>query len=204
MAITEPLETTTTSAGPVALRPLERGDRASLLEIFAGLGERSRRQRFLTPKPRLLEADLRRLTTVDDHDHAAVLAVDSTDDRPVGVARFFRDHTQPDLADVAVAVVDAWQGKGVGSLLTGALARRAVEVGIRRFTVLMACDNQAARRLAHHGSQVVLVEAASGTVELVVTLPASEVGPTSWRDHRTTQRTTGPGHRAWFTRRSLR
>jgi RimJ/RimL family protein N-acetyltransferase len=166
--LTEPTTTQT-----VLLRPLERGDRASLLEIFNGLGDRSRQQRFLTPKPRLTESDLRHLTAVDDHDHVAVLAVTAEDGRPVGVARFFRDPTQPDAADVAVAVVDAWQGRGIGTMLTQALARHAATVGVRRFTLVTATDNEAAHRLVQHGTDVALVDAYSGTHEFVVTLHAA-------------------------------
>jgi RimJ/RimL family protein N-acetyltransferase len=166
------VETTSTRVETVALRPLEYGDRAPLLEIFSGLSARSRRQRFLTPKTRLTEADLRQLTAVDDHDHVAVLAVTTTDDRPVGIARFIRDPRHPDSADVAVAVVDAWQSRGIGTLLTNALARRAVEVGVRRFTLTMACDNRAAHRLAHHGTHVTRLDLYSGTAELALLLPA--------------------------------
>src|SRR5689334_12893621 len=75
--LTEPGPTTET----VRLTPLEPGDRASLLEIFNGLGDRSRQQRFLTAKPRLTESDLRHLTAVDNHDHVALLAVGEEDGR---------------------------------------------------------------------------------------------------------------------------
>ena len=168
------VETTSTGVETVALRPLEYGDRAPLLEIFAGLSDRSRWQRFLTPKTRLTETDLRQLTAVDDHDHVALLAVTATDDCPVGIARFIRDPRHPDSADVAVAVVDAWQSRGIGTMLTDALARRAVEVGVRRFTLMMASDNRAARRLAHHGAQVSRLDVYSGTLELAILLRAGE------------------------------
>jgi ribosomal protein S18 acetylase RimI-like enzyme len=154
----------------VRLRPLRHGDRASLLEIFAGLGARSREQRFLTATSRLTETELRHLTAVDDHDHVAVLAVTDEDDRPVGIARFVRGSSHPESADVAVAVVDAWQARGIGTLLTDDLARRAVEVGVRRFTLVTAHDNHAVRRLADHGRDVAVLDAYAGTVELAVAL----------------------------------
>jgi GNAT superfamily N-acetyltransferase len=157
--------------GPaVELRPLEYGDRASLLEIFAGLGPRSRERRFLTPKTRLTETDLRHLTAVDHHDHVALLAVSTTDGRPIGVARFIRDARDPDVADVAVSVVDDWQDRGIGTLLTNALAERAREVGVRRFTVLMQRDNHAARGLLHRNAPATLVAADKETVEFEVDL----------------------------------
>src|SRR4051794_31137277 len=177
MLNTQSDEATATRAGAVRLHPLQCGDRASLLEIFAGLGARSRQQRFLTPKTRLTEAELRHLTAVDHHDHVALLAVATEDDRPVGIARFIRDSKHPDSADVAVAVVDAWQGRRIGTLLTDALARRAVEVGVRRFTLVTAYDNQAARRLADHGWHITLIDAYSGTAELAVALHADNSTP---------------------------
>jgi RimJ/RimL family protein N-acetyltransferase len=133
----------------VAVHPLEAGDRAAVLEVFAGLGCRSRRLRFLTPKPRLTSADLRQLTAVDHHDHVALVAVSTATGRPIGVARFVRDPQDQHSADVAVAVVDAWQDRGVGTMLADALARRALEVGVRRFTMMMAPDNEGAVRLLH-------------------------------------------------------
>jgi len=132
----------------VGLRTLRHGDQASLLEIFTGLGDRSRELRFLTPKPRLTPADLRQLTAVDHHDHVALLAV-TADERPIGVARFVRDPREPDIADVAVAVVDDWHGRGVGTLLASALTERALHVGVRRFSMVMRPDNEAAVRLLH-------------------------------------------------------
>ncbi len=132
----------------VVLRPLERGDTGSVLEVFAGLGDHSRALRFLAPKPRLTAADLRQLTAVDHCDHVALLAV-APHGRPIGVARFVRDPECPDSADVAVAVVDAWQDRGIGTLLAHGLVRRALEVGVRRFTMMMAPHNEGAVRLLH-------------------------------------------------------
>jgi len=148
--LTRPSEPDLTSYLPaVVLRPLEHGDSRPVLEVFAGLGSHSRALRFLTAKPRLTSADLRQLTDVDACDHVAILAVSVRHGRAIGVARFVRDRARPDTADVAVAVVDAWQDRGIGTLLTQALVRRARQVGLRRFTVAMAPHNEGAVRLLH-------------------------------------------------------
>jgi GNAT superfamily N-acetyltransferase len=161
----------TTIEAAVELRSLEHGDRATLLEIFDGLGTRSRRFRFLTPKPRLTESELTALTDVDHRDHVAVVAVSTADDRPIGIARFIRWPDRPDAADVAIEVVDAWQNRGVGALLTGALAERARGVGVRRFTVLMDRTNDAARHLLHHSRHLAtVVSVGAESVELDVSL----------------------------------
>lgn len=155
----------------VELRPLERGDSATVQEVFDGLGPRSRELRFLTAKPRLTSADLRQLTDVDQHDHVAVLAVSVPQGRPLGVARFIRDRKQPCSADVAVAVVDEWQDRGVGTMLANALVRRALEVGVRRFTLAMATDNEAAVRLLHRApGEIERLAVDEWTAEFAITL----------------------------------
>jgi acetyltransferase len=135
-------------ASRVRLRPLVAGETGPLLEIFAGLSSRSRELRFLAPKVRLTATDLRQLTAVDGHDHVALVA-ESADGSPVGIARFVRDANDPDSADVAVTVVDAWQKHGVGTRLASALVDRARQLGVRRFTLAMHPDNHAALRLLH-------------------------------------------------------
>ncbi len=148
-SLSRPWQPSPPDRAAVELRALQRDDHASVLEIFAGLGARSRELRFLTPKPRLTSADLRQLTAVDHHDHVAILALTACDGRPIGVARFVRDPLHADTADVAVAVVDEWQDRGLGTLLATALTERALEVGIRHFTLVMSQDNEAAVRLLH-------------------------------------------------------
>jgi RimJ/RimL family protein N-acetyltransferase len=133
----------------LTLRPLEPEDGDLLREVFDGMGPRSRERRFLTPKHTLTDSDLRHLTAVDHQDHEAVIACSATDGRPVGVARMVRSADDPETADVAVAVVDAWQSRGVGTVLASSLVARSRELHIRRFTLLMAHDNEAAVRLMH-------------------------------------------------------
>ena len=131
------------------LRPLEPEDACLVRQVFEGMGPRSRELRFLAPKPSLTSADLRQLTAVDHVDHEAVVAFSVADGRPVGIARVVRLAGDPETADVAVAVVDAWQSRGVGSVLATSLVTRAGELGIRRLSLLMAHDNEAAVRLMH-------------------------------------------------------
>jgi GNAT superfamily N-acetyltransferase len=150
---------------------MEPGDAAAVREIFAGLGPRSRELRFLAPKPRLTGADLRQLTAVDGHDHVALLAEETRSGRRVGVARFVRDKDDPQVADVAVAVVDDWQHRGVGTVLATALAERAHELGVRRITVAMSVENDAATRLLHRvEGEIERLERTQGVAEFAITL----------------------------------
>jgi GNAT superfamily N-acetyltransferase len=179
MSLACPCEATA-GADALRVRDLCPGEEAALLEIFDGLGTRSRQLRFLAPKTRLTSADLRHLSAVDGHAHVAVVAEAGPDSRPVGVARFVRDQGDPGTADVAVTVVDDWQRRGVGTLLSTALARRARQVGVRRLTMAMLVENDGAVRLLHrmHG-RIDRLEIDEGVAEFALTL--SEPTSAPWR-----------------------
>jgi RimJ/RimL family protein N-acetyltransferase len=109
----------------------------------------------------------------------AILAVSAPQGRPIGVARFVREPEHPDSADVAVAVVDDWQDRGVGTMLTSALVRRALEVGVRRFTMAMAPHNEAALRLLHRApGEIERLALDEETAEFAITL--GDPAPTPW------------------------
>ena len=46
-------------------------------------------------------------------------------------------------AEIAVTVIDDWQGRGLGTELLARLSERACQEGIRRFTAAVAADNAA-------------------------------------------------------------
>jgi GNAT superfamily N-acetyltransferase len=160
----------------VVVRPLEPEDADVLYGVFEQLGAASREARFLAPKPRLTEADLLQLLAVDHVDHEALVALSADDCRPVGIARFIRAAGNPDAAEVAIEVADCWQSRGLGTLLVGALLGRARELGVSRFTVVMARDNQAAARLMRRSAgHAELVEVDAHTADYVV-YPHAPVG----------------------------
>src|SRR3954454_17013593 len=179
MSLACPCEATAVAAA-MRGRDLCPGEERVLLAIFEGIGTRPRQLRFLAPKTRLTSADLRHLSAVDGRAHVAVVAEAGPDSRPVGVARFVRDQDDPGTADVAVTVVDDWQRRGVGTLLSTALARRAQEVGVRRLTLAMLVENEGAARLLSrvHG-RIERLEIEQGVAEYAVTL--AEPTPAAWR-----------------------
>src|SRR3954454_6094115 len=100
---------------PVELRQIRGDDKEQLRAGYERLSERSRLRRFLAPKPRLTESDLRYLTEVDGVNHYAVVALLGED--IVGVARWVRLVDDPQEAEAAVVVGDPLQGRGIGKLL---------------------------------------------------------------------------------------
>jgi GNAT superfamily N-acetyltransferase len=132
----------------IALRPLRHGERRPVLEVFAGLSERSRRLRFLGSKPRLLERDVEWLVDVGCCGREAVVAIDQQTGATVGLARFVRDADAPE-AEIAFEVVDDWQGRGLGKRLVSELRALALQQGILRFRALIAHGNRPAFALVH-------------------------------------------------------
>jgi GNAT superfamily N-acetyltransferase len=126
----------------VLVRPIRPEDAAVLEEAFERLSDRSRYQRFLSPMARLNAKTLHYLTDVDHHDHEALVAFDRETAQGLAVARYVRDRTQRDRAEAAVTVVDAWQGRGLGTLLLELLEGRAREEGINRFYALVLASNR--------------------------------------------------------------
>jgi RimJ/RimL family protein N-acetyltransferase len=131
----------------VLIRPVRSTDAPLLADGFTRLSATSRWMRFLTPKKELSPAELRYLTDLDHHDHEALGALDHGNGRGVGIARYIRHTGDPHAADIAVTIVDAWQGRGLGTELLARLSDRARHEGIHRFTALVAAENVAVARL---------------------------------------------------------
>jgi RimJ/RimL family protein N-acetyltransferase len=158
----------------VLIRQVHHDDVPLLEEGFSRLSAESRRLRFLTDKPRLTQAELRYFTHVDHHDHEAIGARDATDGRGLGIARFIRDPENPEVAEVAVAVVDDWQRRGLGTELLSRLFSRAREEGIHRFTALVDEDNQAVSALLKGlGGEIRAIQHEAGAVTYEIA-PAPE------------------------------
>jgi RimJ/RimL family protein N-acetyltransferase len=125
--------------------------------------------RFLMTKKELSPAELRYFTDIDHHDHEALGALNHADGRGVGIARYVRLAEDPQAAEIAVTIVDGWQGRGLGTELLTRLAGRARQEGIHRFTALVADDNMAMAVLLRNMSAN-LVGRSAGTVEYEITL----------------------------------
>jgi GNAT superfamily N-acetyltransferase len=158
------------------IRPIEPGDKAALASAVDQSSSEAVFRRFLNPHGRLTEAELRYLTEVDHRDHEALLAVVPGTGNSVGVARYVRDHERRDSAEIAVAVLEAWQGRGVGKALLHRLADRARDEGIAQFTAVMLSENRPMRQLLATLGTPRLLSSEAGAVELVVELQPTSSG----------------------------
>lgn len=130
--------------GEVIVRPIRPEDAPLLLEGFAhDFSEHSRYLRFLSPKTGLSPSELAYFTDVDHDRHEALGALDAATGTGIGIARFVRDWPGAASAEAAVAVGDAWQGRGLGAVLLEMLAERALVVGVTEFNASLFSSNRA-------------------------------------------------------------
>ncbi|MGF1666578.1 MAG: GNAT family N-acetyltransferase [Acidimicrobiia bacterium] len=111
------------------VRPVTGDDKHLILTGFDQLSERSRYLRFLSPMPSLSRGQLAYLSELDHRHHVAIGILDG--DKPVAIGRFIRFDDDPTTADVAITVIDDYQGRGVGRVIIEVLAMLARHRDIR-------------------------------------------------------------------------
>jgi len=134
----------------LSVRPLRRGESASLRAFFSALSPAARRWRFHGAVNELPSAWIERLAHPDPECEAAVLAeaTEGAEARPVGEARYVADGAAPGTRELAVVVADGWQGRGIGTALLRALEQAARRQGVQRLFGDVQRDNLAMLALA--------------------------------------------------------
>ena len=138
-----PVQTVLKDGTPILMRLLGPDDKEALRRGFEELSVRTRRLRFLTLQDRLTESQLHYLTNMDNKNHLALGAFDTShgEQKGIGVARYIRMSAEPETAEFAVTVLDAYQGRGVGRLLCELLIEAAQENAIKTFRGYIAQEN---------------------------------------------------------------
>lgn len=135
----------------VVIRPIQPRDGALERRFIEALSPASRRFRFLDTMLSPSEALIVQMTHIDQEHDAAYVAVIDVDgsESEIGVARFYAAPTGHDC-EFAVTVADAWQMKGLGTLLVERLIEIARSRGITKMHSSDAADNAAMRKFAKH------------------------------------------------------
>ena len=115
----------------ITVRTIQPDDRDIEQAFVHNLSPRSRYQRFFSGLKDLPDALLERFTHIHYPDHIAFIATVSEGgrDREIGVARYLQ--SAAGRAEFAVVVADAWQHRGVATLLFKHLLACAQRAGIR-------------------------------------------------------------------------
>lgn len=136
----------------ILLRPLLPSDRTAFVQAVRKLSAESLRRRFFSsaqPSQKLLDY----LVDIDFVDHFAWVAIDAGDGTGLAIARFVRTDN-PLTAEMAFATTDENQGRGIGTVLLGALGVAAQQAGVERLVAHVLEDNAAMRAVFAKASAV--------------------------------------------------
>jgi GNAT superfamily N-acetyltransferase len=158
--------------GSVAeLRPLTSADGHLLAEGLEHMSLESRYSRFGIGVDHLTESELRYLTDIDLEHHVGWGA--TIDEEPAGVGRYIVSAANPTRAEIAIAVVDRFQRRGLGRALFDALVSSARTGAVRALVFSVQPSNRSVLKMLR-GVEVRLDD----TQDLVVgTIKIDDVGP---------------------------
>lgn len=130
---------------PVELCLVGPQDRERLLNGFDRISSKTNIDRFHTFKKEFSEDEIQYLLTLDNVNQLAIGAIDCSkrSDVGIGLARYVRTEPQSEHAEVAIIIIDAYQGKGLGKILYTELMKEAYRNNIRTFINFVKKDNQA-------------------------------------------------------------
>ena len=137
----------------IRIRAISPDDQERLHEHFRGLSEQSVYFRFMGAKRDLSPHDLKRLTEIDFKNHVGLAATvtEQGRERFIGIGRYICG-ADPHRAEVAFAILDEFQGRGIGTLLLEHLSLIADANGIAEFEADVLGDNcQMLEVFAHSG-----------------------------------------------------
>jgi GNAT superfamily N-acetyltransferase len=125
----------------VKIRALRPDDRTELLAAIGRTSTQSLFRRFFAAKRSFTEHEVEFFLDVDFINHVALVAVMEEDGRPaiVGGARYIV--LQSGKAEVAFAVIDQYQGQGIGAALMRHLAEIARAAGLKELIAEVLPEN---------------------------------------------------------------
>jgi acetyl coenzyme A synthetase (ADP forming)-like protein len=124
----------------LSTRPVREDDEPRLVAFLSGLSEESRRFRFFRATSRTyLEEVSHQQVGVDSRRDYGIVATEGHEGRVVGHAEYL--DMGKDTAEVSFTIADAYQGRGLGTILLGELARIASTNGIGTFRAVVMPDN---------------------------------------------------------------
>jgi GNAT superfamily N-acetyltransferase len=150
----------------VEIRGLKPDDKASMLDAVSRIGAQSMRRRFFGAKRSFSEAEQAFYLNVDFVNHVALVAVVDEDGHPtvVGGGRYVV--VQPGSAEVAFAVVDAFQGQGIGSTLLRHLIIVARDAGLKELIAEVLPENTAMLKVFERGGLKTTTQRAAGALHV--------------------------------------
>lgn len=158
------------------VRPIDPSDGPGILAFHERQSRESIYFRFFSPRPRLSDADVEHMTTVDGTDRMAFVA--DRDGELLGVARYDRFGDRS-VAEVAFFTDDQNHGKGIATVLLEYLAAHAREVGITGFVAHVLPSNRRMVRVFKQAGFSASSEFADGVIEVTLDIEPTDAAATA-------------------------
>jgi RimJ/RimL family protein N-acetyltransferase len=153
----------------VAIRAIRPDDRERLVQAFNALDFRSIYQRFFFPKQELSDEEVRQITECDGARVAVLVATIGSGDQEVivGLGQYAK---RGPAAQIAFAVDEDFQGRGIATRLLRHLVHIARNQGISYFEADVLAENQPMLRVLRRSGLPVNESEADGVVHLTLAL----------------------------------
>ena len=153
----------------VSIRAVRPDDRERIVNAFRGLDRGSVYRRFFFHKKELKEEELRRVTECDGASAAVLVATVGSGDREiiVGLGEYVRSG---ETADIAFAVEEDFQGRGIASRLLRKLADIARANGILQFEADVLAENAPMLAVLRNSGLRMQTSAGQGVIHATLSL----------------------------------
>jgi RimJ/RimL family protein N-acetyltransferase len=154
----------------IEIRAIQPGDQADMLAAVERSSAESLHRRFFGVKRFFTEKEIAFFLDVDFVDHVALVAVLTEAGRTtiVGGGRYVL--VRPGTAEVAFAVVDEFQGQGVGAALMRHITAIARDAGLKELIAEVLPENSAMLKVFEKSGLRCRAQRESGTVHITLQL----------------------------------
>ena len=155
----------------VEIRALRPEDRDDFLAAVGGIGTDSLYRRFFAVKREFSEKEISFFVDVDFVNHVALIATVEEDGKSViaGGGRYIV--VNPGQAEVAFAVVDQYQGQGIGRTLMRHLVAIARGAGLRELVADVLPDNRQMLKVFEKSGLPMSTSREPGSLHVTLRLP---------------------------------
>lgn len=133
----------------VCLRTIRPSDEERIRDGIEAMSDRARYLRFFTAFRTPPDSIVKRLSAVDGHDHIGwgAILLDGQEYPPIAAAHAVRLDDRPGTGELAVAVLDDYQGLGLGRMLIATVLGDCVAEDLHRLEMQVLGENRAAVEL---------------------------------------------------------
>lgn len=155
---------------PVEIRAQRPDDEAGMLAALDQTSAQSRQRRFFIPKQHFSDKERDFFMEIDFAHHVALVACveHAGHSTIVGGGRYIV--FEPGRAELAFMVIDAWQGRGIGSMLARHLIAIARDAGLTELIAEVLRENSAMRQVFNRLGFMTAPKRDPDTIHLVLNL----------------------------------